>query len=275
MIYKIANPTKALSPFIRFYWYVAEEERSNEQTKLILPDGCSELIFCWNKGYNRKDLQNDNSNHSVVKSCFTGQLNESIVATNFSKTGIIGVKFEPFSPFLFFGIPQHHFNNKIVNLSELGMKDCKELEHQLYGKSFKQAKVILDKHFLNSIAACKDSENEILLLTNILKQIVTKEGNLKVNDLSYLYGIHRRTIIRLFDKYIGLQPKRFINLIRFRIAFKSFRNIPDQSNSYLSNGFYDQSHFIKFFKYFIGTTPNKFINSRFDFDLQLSLKSEF
>ncbi len=82
-----------------------------------------------------------------------------------------------------------------------------------------------------------------------------------VAQLASFFSISERTIHRLFNKLVEVNPNNYINLIRFRNALKFSSNT---NANYLSNtinaGYYDQSHFIRHFKAFSTLTPPQFDN---------------
>jgi methylphosphotriester-DNA--protein-cysteine methyltransferase len=69
-------------------------------------------------------------------------------------------------------------------------------------------------------------------------------------------GIDYRTLERGFKITVGLTPKEFARVIRFKNVYKAFRqNLCKDPAYFLDWGYYDQSHYIKEFKYFMGSTP--------------------
>jgi AraC-like DNA-binding protein len=69
--------------------------------------------------------------------------------------------------------------------------------------------------------------------------------------------ITERTFERKFEQYVGVSPKLFLRICRFReslqqINQKSFTKLSDVA---YENGYADQSHFIRTFKEFTGLSP--------------------
>jgi AraC-like DNA-binding protein len=93
----------------------------------------------------------------------------------------------------------------------------------------------------------------------IINKIHHKNGQCNVAELATLFSISERTIHRLFNKLVGINPKNYINLIRFRSALQMISN---PKNDCLSNameaGYYDKSHFIKDFKAYSTITPTQY-----------------
>ena len=88
-------------------------------------------------------------------------------------------------------------------------------------------------------------------------------GNIgTVKDFADELGIAERTFARLCLKVFGFSPKRLLRRQRF---LRTLANIGDQLDQPLSTlldgGFYDQSHFIREFKAYMGITPLAYCNA--------------
>ncbi len=93
----------------------------------------------------------------------------------------------------------------------------------------------------------------------IINKIHETNGQCNVAQLASYFTISERTIHRLFNKFIGINPKNYINLIRFRSALRfATKTKKDCINTAIDAGYYDQSHFIKQFKTFSTLTPTQF-----------------
>lgn len=103
--------------------------------------------------------------------------------------------------------------------------------------------------------------NTNLQFKEIINFIHFTKGNISVFDLSKRFEISERTINRHFNKFVGINPINYINLIRFRsmISLSNSNNFSLIENA-LDVGYYDQSHFIKHFKEFSTITPKQFFD---------------
>jgi AraC-like DNA-binding protein len=79
-----------------------------------------------------------------------------------------------------------------------------------------------------------------------------------LNKLSDKVCLSPRRFRELFSNQTGFSPAYFKKLIRF---YRSSKQINGKSLTEvaLSNGYYDQSHFIKDFKHFSGLTPSTYL----------------
>ncbi len=89
-----------------------------------------------------------------------------------------------------------------------------------------------------------------------------------VGDLTERLGMSAQRFIRVFADHVGLTPKRYLRVRRFRRAVRSLdgghpRGLTDLA---LSCGYYDHAHFIHDFRAFAGFTPSEYLERRRDLD---------
>lgn len=66
---------------------------------------------------------------------------------------------------------------------------------------------------------------------------------------------------RSFTKILGITAKKFERLIKFRKAIKALINSPERlTDVVVDSGYFDQSHFIKEFKYYMDMSPSTYLN---------------
>lgn len=80
------------------------------------------------------------------------------------------------------------------------------------------------------------------------------------SELYLELGYSPRQCQRLFLKHFGLSPKMVLSIIRFQNCLRLLTSdIDEEKSKYPSIEYYDQSHFIKDFKKYIGFTPAEYI----------------
>lgn len=117
---------------------------------------------------------------------------------------------------------------------------------------------VLELFLVSKIIACQPP-----LFVALINKIHASKGQCNVAQLASFFSISERTIHRLFNKLVGVNPKNYINLIRFRTVLQlaSKPNTDLLSNAF-DVGYYDQSHFIKNFKAFSTLTPLQFFDKK-------------
>lgn len=87
------------------------------------------------------------------------------------------------------------------------------------------------------------------------------EDAITLDALSQKIFVSKYYLIRELKKNIGLSPHRFQIQNRIRKAQHLLQNGSTVTETALAMGFYDQSHFIKYFKKIVGITPTEYMDS--------------
>lgn len=121
-----------------------------------------------------------------------------------------------------------------------------------------------------SQAISNEFESNLLIKPNfkdLLHALRAKNGICSISDLQKIYKQSARTLAYDFDKYIGIKPKEYQNILRFRkscMALKASKNI---IHTAIDFGYYDQAHFTNHFVKYCSKSPSVFLNEK---DLLLS-----
>jgi AraC-like DNA-binding protein len=73
---------------------------------------------------------------------------------------------------------------------------------------------------------------------------------------------------RHFQFQVGLSPKVYANIYRFKCLLNYLQHYPKTPWLKLSNltGYYDQSHMVRYFKEYLKASPNQLISLEVDFN---------
>jgi AraC-like DNA-binding protein len=108
----------------------------------------------------------------------------------------------------------------------------------------------------------RNRKEEIKIFLSIIKQLIRQEPNIKIEDITKLYNIPRRTFYRLWkDSPEGISPKKFLESLRLEMA-KEFlskrKKVKEVANKL---GFCEQGYFSKWFKKLTGVSPKTYIKN--------------
>jgi methylphosphotriester-DNA--protein-cysteine methyltransferase len=122
---------------------------------------------------------------------------------------------------------------------------------------------ILNRFFLNQKKEFEDVE----IVKQALKFIHQAKGNISVKALETFCGVNRRMLERQFKTKIGLSPKIYAQVFRFKYTMNYLAENPDTSWAELSNivGYFDQSHLIRYFKEYLKTSPSNIVSLNLEF----------
>lgn len=88
------------------------------------------------------------------------------------------------------------------------------------------------------------------------------EPHADVASLAGAVGVSERTLHRLCERAFGFTPKQLLRQKRFLRTLERVRGVLDQPLSGLiDDGYFDQAHFNRDFRQFMGMTPTEYFNS--------------
>lgn len=259
--FRTFTPNIKLQKWIKSYWIINYEKININkiQEKIVIPYDNICLLFIINNT-KEKVYNSANSLNNGIYVCppsmnrHTLNLSESIY--------YIDISLYPGVFYKLFGIPIYELEDRIYEMSELSLRFDLSIIETLYNLKNNLRSTIncLDNYLFKVF---NDFEDDTLLMN--LYQL-TKTHNLddfyKENRLSV------RHIQRKVKEATGMSPKSIERINRFYSTLKLIKtnkNIIDFKEIAIENNFYDQSSFIKEFKFFTGVTPKIFLNNSENF----------
>ncbi|HBK53565.1 helix-turn-helix transcriptional regulator [Syntrophomonas wolfei] len=93
---------------------------------------------------------------------------------------------------------------------------------------------------------------------HILQFICEHNGEVSIANLEIETGFSARHLQRIFRNCVGIGPKLYCRIVRFRRAYKEILVGQDLTAIAHNRGFSDQSYFCREFKELSGFTPSEF-----------------
>ena len=218
--------------------------------QVVLPDHCTDLIF----DIGNTPFKNFGSTRSKIIGVMTHAKGSVLVPGN----KLLGIRFKPYGASAVFGIQADELMDQSIDIS-LIRKNEFNIRDQLieFDETLKQVE-LLNEFFLSKIKIFhpihKPTERAVHLISK-------SGGSISVSTLAETLGLTRRHLSRSFATNVGLSPKEFLRIERFRAVLKvidSAKTQPDWSNLALEYGFYDQAHFVGEFSRIMGTSPHRY-----------------
>ena len=160
-------------------------------------------------------------------------------------------KLQPFAVYHLFGVSPGELNDDCFDLTKFVKKVPASIKEH--------ATVKFIYEFLESKLeeAAGDLNASILMATSI---IVESKGDISINEVAQKVFLTERTFERQFARQTGLGPKQFADIVKFNFSIGKVAGKENQSLTEIGyeSGYADQSHFIRSFKKFVGTTPREF-----------------
>jgi AraC-like DNA-binding protein len=258
MRYWRLKPDARLHPGIVCY-YVAlpaidapVEERWREE--LLLPDGYSEIVFNLTSAFERwavGDLKRSTMRGSYV----IGGRSQSILTRNLGDLTIIGVKLESAALRRLIATPLAEFRDATLTLAELNQRALFDLEDALVNAtSIEHVRELLDQFFLARSSILEPGDQ---LVSELLASIRAAHGSLAIMRWIRDRDVDLRHFERRFCAWTGMTPKRYARLVRFKHSYYQWllgEGRRGAKGGHLAS-YYDQSHFHRDFKHFLGVAP--------------------
>ena len=174
---------------------------------------------------------------------------------------MIAAKFHPAGVFPVLGCSLDELSNQTYDLNLILGKEGRELEEKIRNAAnAKERLKIFSGFLLGKLNAYTKSDS---VVSQALNTIESKKGNISILNVAKDLSISSKHLERKFRHYVGLTPKEFSKILRFRNAISLIKQDRIKSFSLLAceAGYYDQSHFIRDFQKFTGTSPQKYFST--------------
>jgi AraC-like DNA-binding protein len=268
LYYKIVPPHPLLKRLIHSYWVLRQNASPVITPEIAIPDGFVEIIFNFSDPYRRIDLHTQMS-AVVAGSVVVGGRTTPVTAERLGSLDMVGVNLLPEGLYRVLKIPMHHLTHRIVPLADLDRAgDLQRLENQLFHTPQDGMRIrLFNAFFLKCLGPEAQQQNAA---TWMAQTIIENNGTLSIRELCEQNGLYYKKLDRIFQERVGLSPKVFSRIVRFRhiLVHLNRRRSPFYDGTFFDFGFYDQNHFIREFKYFMGVTPTKYYAQRSDFSFE-------
>ena len=251
--YRKILPCRELRPYIAFYWLLEREAddvcEQDEISVRVIPDGCIDVVFVLDETVDEKAVDISQGRSFITL--------KDIPRIKLFGKGIrrLGIRFFPGGAFPFLKNPLADFRWRCESLQTAWGRSAIELEEELMGADTLTKKI----HHLERrlIRVLREDNVKQPFIADLLTVIYERKGNLKTDDLAGIAAESPRNLRRKFEKWVGLSPKAFCRIVRFRSAMDELLSgiENDAAEVALDYGYYDQSHFSNEFKNFYGLTP--------------------
>jgi AraC-like DNA-binding protein len=255
MRYQEYKPPIELAAWIKLFWVF--ESRSNDQVaETVVADGYPELIIHFGSPFAEMDRGGQFQRQPRAVAC--GQLTRPLVLQNSRDAGMIGIRFQPSGMAPFLSTSMQDLTDARVPAEDL-FPDIDQLIDGVVESSNDAQRIEACSRFL---MRSLDLDRANLSVRRALETIKLTRGHITVEALTTLMGWSRRSSQLAFQKEVGTSPKMYCRITRFRQlidAISEERLSVNWVETALDLGFFDQSHLIRDFRQFAGTSPTSFL----------------
>lgn len=253
MYYREYPPHPALAAHVDCLWTacVPTVAPGRAHVHRVLPDNCVDILW-----------------HDDGRPAFAvGMMSTSIEVVSGAPVRTVAVRFKPGAAGVFLGAPLSTLTDGRADLDRLWRRDAAtRLDDTLWKNPLddrQRLDVIEQALLLRLRTADVDAGNQgARMITRALHLLDTSDGNLRIEALATAVGVSRQHLAAQFRDRVGLSPKLYARICRFRRATSALKNAtaPDWAQLALDCGYFDQSHLIHDFQAFARRTPERFID---------------
>jgi AraC-like DNA-binding protein len=239
---------RPLADFVDLLW-LSEGYLQPHRAERVLPTGCMDLVI---------DLDESTPHRGVV----SGAQSQSIILSTVKPLSLIGARFKPGGGFPFFGVPAGALQDLSVPLDTLWGARAETLRARLLEAATPRQKfLVLEAALLDQLQRGACRHPAVLYATRTF-QLDT--GSVNVADIVDRTGFSARKLIALFRDEVGLPPKVFSRICRFRRVLRHIEGATeiDWVDTALACGYFDQAHFVHDFRALVGVTPTAYTRHR-------------
>jgi AraC-like DNA-binding protein len=248
MLYREYPPSPALAPYVACLWtsHVHPAPGALPFVHRVLPDNCVDILW----------------QDTGAAAFAVGMMSSPIFVPGAGPVRTVAVRFLPGAARRFFGLPLAALTDGRADLDQLwGRSDAERLQDGLWERA------LSDRERLHLIEAALLRRAALAampapaLARVAVARIEASGGALRVESLADELRVSRQHLASQFREQVGLSPKLFARITRFRRAAEQAggRQAVDWAALALECGYFDQSHLIRDFHDFAAATPEQFL----------------
>jgi AraC-like DNA-binding protein len=248
MFYREYPPHPALAGHVDCVW--AARAPAGASTHRVLPDNCVDIL--WQDG--------GQAGFAV------GMMSRAIVVASVKPVRTLAVRFKPGAAGAFLAAPLHALTDQRADIDLLwGRSDADRLADALWAGDLpdRARLTVIERELLLRLGAAGGaaaSPPGEALVRRALRALDASDGALRIEQLAAQLGVSRQHMAARFREQVGLSPKLYARILRFRRATAALKALPapDWAQLALDCGYFDQSHLIHDFQEFAGSAPEIF-----------------
>ncbi len=241
MRYREIPATGAARKFVACYWML--EDDSEGQVQRIVPDGRPEVIVHLGRSY---ESFSRGQWSAQPRAAFAGQLTGPLLLRSRGKARVFGARLHPHGAHHLLRAPLPELADSVTSLSDLS----KPLARLADGpQDFSE--------LIAEFEAIVPEADPDRFVAQAVAEMTATGGQVEIAALAAQGGVSCRQFERRFLSRVGMPPKVFCRIQRFRRVMAAI-DAPGSNwvDAAIDCGYYDQSHLIRDFKDLSGKPPS-------------------
>ena len=245
-----------VASFVKCIWSLESDQAIYDAAQeRILPDGCVELVFHFHDPFCTHFANGESSvqPHSFV----VGQMNRFIEIEPRGQIGFVAIRLHAHGAYRFLPGSLKAVTTGVVDLANVWKKTHAEWSDCVTSAITMSSRVAAVETLL--LRALRSGRGPDRIVDQCLRLIEMHSGELRIAHLASELGASTRELDRRFENAVGLSPKEFSRVSRFRHALHQLRakQYKSLTETAVACGYYDQAHFNHDFLEFAGMAPGE------------------
>ena len=197
----------------------------------------------------------DGETHTIRSPLLAGPYSRPFYIDPAESTGVLGVVFRPGTARMFFPVAAHELHNTDISLRDLQPAGTDRLLNELSSANDDAARFRAMEAYLNrKLASAAPMHGAVRYA---IDQLSTEASATSIEKLQFETGLSHTRFIQLFKEHVGLTPKLFCRVRRFRMTLNRIEQGRPVNWAGLAAdcGYFDQAHLIRDFRAFADVTP--------------------
>jgi AraC-like DNA-binding protein len=252
------EPRPSLRPFVESLWVTDEAKYGDRSREHVLPTGLMHLVFRLSGEPLRLFGDSTDRTGRTVGDALVGGARASFyIRESSGPLRSVGAQLRPGAAQVLFGVPAGELAERHTLLGDLWGRSAASIRDRLSETESPDARLdLLEAVLAARLPAVRGLHPAV---AEALERFSTTSN---VQDVVRHSGYSHRAFISLFVRSVGLTPKRYCRVLRFR---RALRRVSDGRLSLTDlaadAGYSDQAHFTREFREFAGVTPGEYIRA--------------
>jgi AraC-like DNA-binding protein len=262
-------PSTPLSQVVESIWY--GENAPPHRFERFLPTGDVDLVInVRDAELRRYEIADLESSRRFAGPIVSGPHNRPYVIDTRQQAALLGVRFRPGCARQVLGVPLDELSNEHVALADLWGPAALAVQEAAMRATPEERFASVERVLTARMAGARLPHAAVV---RALHTLAAARGPSPVGAVVEASGLSARRFIELFRRDVGMPPKRFWRVMRFRRALRALTRgaSANLTSLALDNDYYDQAHFIREFKEFSGITPTTYRSTAGAYDNQVPL----
>jgi AraC-like DNA-binding protein len=228
----------------------------------ILPTGCVEVMFTLGPPH-RVVGEPATARDVDCRGAWVSGLQPSVLTVDSPDgTDLVGLALRPLGAAAYFPLPMDEIAGRVLDLADLFPAESPESRaRMLAARSASERLALLAGMLDRRLERGREVHADVRLATAAIER---RGGNVRIRDLCGSLGVSNKLLISRFKEHVGLSPKVYARVLRFRRIVERVRDQAevDWADIACEHGYFDQPHFTHEFREFAGCTPRDYLRLR-------------